>query len=448
MITQETPAYEPQAQILAQFALSKRSHPGTLYLNGGRDMDDSREDGRMSADPPDRTRNGLKRRAGTARAAPQPGRGLTAEVYECFPYAVMVVDRSGRLITANRRAREILERVGLEDGTTPTCCALFGCRGHGPLERLCITQLALQTAKRLPEVRLDVPTAPTGALWVTASPLDSDGSAVVYQMRPGSPQDRRTRTRPQWPDGRTLRIFALGPMRVETPAGVIGGDWVEQRPGQLLRFLVTERQRMVPTEVIASAVWGQSGRNAPNTVRHFVHTLRERLEPQRPKHAESSFVVSRRGGYALNGERVWIDVDEFEHEVRCGRAALASGDHALAFERFERAVELYRDDFLADEPYAEWAFDERERLRALAGDTLRALSSLCEHEPYRSASYLERLGGMEPFDNDVHRELIGALLRLGRRSRAVRHYHAFRRRVLGAFGDLPDFELADMISER
>jgi DNA-binding SARP family transcriptional activator len=243
-----------------------------------------------------------------------------------------------------------------------------------------------------------------------------------------------------------LRIFALGPMRVETPEGLVCGDWLEQRPGQLLRFLVTERQRIVPTEVIASAVWGQTGRNAPNTVRHFVHALRERLEPHRPKHAESSFVVSRRGGYALNGERVWIDVDEFEQEVRRGRAALIAGDRVLALESFERAVALYRDDFLADEPYADWALDERERLRGIAGDTLRELAALCEHEPYRSASYLERLGGMEPFDNDVHKELIAALIRLGRRSRAVRHYHAFKRRVIGAFGDPPDFDLADMIS--
>jgi DNA-binding SARP family transcriptional activator len=400
----------------------------------------------MSVEGTDRTSFGQQRRAAAARRAGRPGRGLVIEVYELFPYAIVVVDSTGRLITANRHGREILERGEADDGMTETCCGLFGCRRPGgPLERCCITELALQTAKRLPELRLDVPAAPTGALWVTAAPLDAEGSVVVFEMRPGSPHDRRARTRPQWLHGPTLRIFALGPMRVESSAGSLGGGWLEHRPGQLLRFLVTERRRIVPTEVIASAVWGQTDRNAPNTVRHFVHALRERLEPDRPKHTESSFVVSRRGGYALNGERVWIDVDEFEHEVRHGRTALASGDRALALERLERAVDLYRDDFLADDPYAEWAFSERERLRGLAGDTLRWLSELCKNEPYRSASYLERLAGMEPFDNDVHRELIAALLRLGRRSRAARHYDAFRQRLMGAFGDLPDFELADVM---
>jgi DNA-binding SARP family transcriptional activator len=387
--------------------------------------------------------------AASLRPAAAGGGGLITEVYERFPYGIIVVDTGGRMITANRRARRMLARRNPAEGVAETCCSLFGCRRPGgPLARCCITEVALQTARRLPELRLDVPSAPTGALWVTAAPLDPEGSAVVFEMRPGSPQDRRARTRPHWLDGPRLRIFALGGLRVESREGPLTGDWLEQRPGQLLRYLVSERHRVVPTEVIASAVWGQSARNAPNTVRHFVHALRERLEPDRPKHGESSFVVSRRGGYTLNGERVWIDVDEFEHEIAGARAAIAGMERTQAIERFERAVELYRDDFLADEPYAEWAFAERERLRAMAADTLRSLSALYEHEPYKSASYLERLGQMEPFDTDVHRDLIAALLRVGRRSRAARHYHAFRRRLMDAFGDLPDFELADMLPSR
>ena len=150
----------------------------------------------MSTDRGDRTRCGTKRRATTVRAERPPGRALIADVYEQFPYAIMVVDDGGCLMTANRRGREILERGRVEEAGGAACCTLFGCRSRGPLERSCITELALQAAKRLPEVRLDVPAAATGALWVTAAPLDPEASAVVFQMRPGSPQDRRTRTRP------------------------------------------------------------------------------------------------------------------------------------------------------------------------------------------------------------------------------------------------------------
>ena len=37
------------------------------------------------------------------------------------------------------------------------------------------------------------------------------------------------------------RVFAMGTLRIESPRGPLTGDWLEQRPGQLLRFLVCER---------------------------------------------------------------------------------------------------------------------------------------------------------------------------------------------------------------
>src|SRR4051794_21994876 len=42
---------------------------------------------------------------------------------------------------------------------------------------------------------------------------------------------------------RDYRIYALGALRVEGPGGPLRGDWVEQRPGELLRFLVCARRQ-------------------------------------------------------------------------------------------------------------------------------------------------------------------------------------------------------------
>jgi two-component SAPR family response regulator len=156
-------------------------------------------------------------------------------------------------------------------------------------------------------------------------------------------------------------------------------------------------------------------------------------------------VLARRGGYALNGERVWIDADEFEQEVRGGRVAIQDDDRERAIRRLERAAELYEDDFLAAEPSATWALEERERLRDPAEEMLRSLAALHEDEPFKAASYLERLGQMEPFDNEVHKALIATLLKLGRRNRAARHYLAFRRRLEAAFGHEPDFDLSELL---
>jgi DNA-binding SARP family transcriptional activator len=244
--------------------------------------------------------------------------------------------------------------------------------------------------------------------------------------------------------GCDYRIYALGPLRVEGPGGPLRGDWVEQRPGELLRFLVCERRQIVPADAIGEALWPHAGSAAPNTVRHFVHALRDRLEPGRCRRAPRSAVVCRRGGYGLDPEHVWVDADEFERQAALGGAALERGRLSRARVHLEGALALYAGDFLADEPYAEWAMWERERLRAIACDALRSLVRVGAESPERKAQHLERLAALEPFDDDVHRELISAWLGMGRWSRAARHYESFRARLLREFGAAPQFELRQL----
>jgi DNA-binding SARP family transcriptional activator len=239
-----------------------------------------------------------------------------------------------------------------------------------------------------------------------------------------------------------LRIFALGALRLDGPGVAPAGDWLAQRPGELLRFLVCERRRIVPADVIGEAIWPHTGSSAPNTVRHFIHALRERLEPGRSETACSSIVICRRGGYGLDPERIWIDADEFERHAEAGAALIGAGARRAAREHLVRAAELYRDDFLADEPYADWALRERDRLRSAVCDVLRAVIPLAS--PGDAARYLERLAELEPFDDDVHRELISAWMLMGRRSRAARHYESFRTRVRREFGAQPGFELSEL----
>jgi DNA-binding SARP family transcriptional activator len=181
-------------------------------------------------------------------------------------------------------------------------------------------------------------------------------------------------------------------------------------------------------------------------VRYFVHALRNRLEPERKPKTASAFVESRRGGYRLDPERVWIDATEFEQLVSSGLAALLAGERDAALRRLERATDLYRGDFLADEPYADWALAERDRLRELAGRALSALVELrlADGDLDLAMRQARRLAEMEPYDSDVQRQYIELCLDRGRRTEAIRRYELFRRRLAREFGDEPDFRLEDL----
>ncbi len=239
-----------------------------------------------------------------------------------------------------------------------------------------------------------------------------------------------------------IRLYVLGETRVETEHGTVERAWLAHRPGQLLRYLVCNRGRAVTGDEIIEALW-PGAMSGPENVRYLVHLLRRRLEPDRPRGAQSAAVECSGGAYSL-GRDVWIDAQEFEDRVLAGLSAAGSGDDEPALARLQSALELYRGDFLADEPYADWAMAERERLHGTVEAALTAAISICErrHEHLGALDYARVLAYLDPFDSDVQLQVIRLCLACGRRSEATRRYGAFRSRLLREFGQEPEFDLA------
>jgi DNA-binding SARP family transcriptional activator len=372
-------------------------------------------------------------------------RGVAGAVFEHHPYALVVVDGQGNVLTANPAAIEMGWRS--EDAPPTKCHEMFACRHpDGPCHHGCLAQRAAQSGETLPEIRIDtLPGSQVSAVWVTTTPLGL-GSGVLLHLRPGDSRDRRRRSDPHWIQGPELTIKALGRIRVDSREGPLGGNWLQQRPGQILKYLICERDRVVQAEEIAEALWPFSGRQALSSVRHFIHGLRDKLEPGRSGRGGSNFIVTVRGGYAINRRYVKIDADLFTEAVTDGLSAADRGEADVATELLELAMSLYRGDLLEDEPYAEWAMAERDRLRAMATDSLRTLARLghAKGDLATAVKHLDRLAEFEPYDSDVLKELLGVLLAAGRRSEAMRRYSTFRARLRREFQSEPGFTLADL----
>jgi DNA-binding SARP family transcriptional activator len=377
------------------------------------------------------------------------------QLFEGFLYGLALVDRNGGVLYLNRRARELLVPASRASTAAPwTCCDLI-CSRLGPVVGgVCMSEQATRLGALLPEVRMDIEQerVPRSA-WVTVSPIGSKRAALLFHLRPGKPGDRRRRTPLDWPhlaDQRPeLRILTLGGFRVEGPHGPIGGEWLGQRPGQLLKYVVTERHRVAASDQIAEALWPEAGQSESRSrLRYYVHMLREKIEPDRARRSPSRFVIARRGGYILDTDRVWIDADAFEREARAGLAAFAQGSIEPAARHLRDALRLYQDRFLADDLYDDWALDERERLHELAGRALRVKVEIQMQQGRleAAADHARRLAEMEPFDTDVQKMFIDICLRRGRRSEAFRRYAVLRKRMLASFGQEPDFDLAEMES--
>jgi DNA-binding SARP family transcriptional activator len=365
----------------------------------------------------------------------RPVTPLIEQAFDLFPHGVLIVDSDDRIVHHNARADALLGPIA--DGAT--CCEVLGCH-ESVLEGRCFSALARDASDPLPEVRVDVA---GGAVWVTAGPMP-DGRAVI-EVRRGSARDRRRRTEPHWLDEPQLRIYALGRTHIETIEGPLEGQWLGQRPGQLLKYLIVRRGGFVHADEIAEAMRPGSAAGAGGNVRYLIPQLRDAPQPERPPRADA-FIISAQRGYALDPDLVWIDADAFEHDVEAGLTAMAAGDTERAVPLFENAVERYKGDFLADEPYALWAVPERDRVRALASDALAQLRGVRVHAGDLDGAFplMDQLASLQPYDMEVQRRRIAMMLLRGRRSDAVRQYEALRRRMLETFGERLNFRLADV----
>jgi DNA-binding SARP family transcriptional activator/Tfp pilus assembly protein PilF len=173
-----------------------------------------------------------------------------------------------------------------------------------------------------------------------------------------------------------IQIFTFGTLQVvRDKHAVTEGDWHTRQARQLLKILITERPRPVSTDRLIEILWPNSTPSAAaTTLRSAINALRNVLEPERPNRAPSRYILTQSPGYAFHlHPDIWLDVEFFEHELN-----QAHHTHETRHRRqhLSAAVELYKDDYLISDPYADWVQNERERLRERYFNALLELSEL------------------------------------------------------------------------
>lgn len=200
--------------------------------------------------------------------------------------------------------------------------------------------------------------------------------------------------------------------------------WPSGRGRSVFKYLLAHRARPVPRDVLMDLFWPDSSPEAArNRLNVALHGLRQALRQA----SELPLIRFDAGAYRLCPELpAWIDTEVFEARVAVGRRLESAGRLEPAIASYTAALGLYRDDFMADDLYADWAVLAREHLRVLQLDTLDRLSRIhfeLGHDA-ASAEACRRLLAADRCWEAAHHRLMQIHARQGRRHLALRQYRA------------------------
>ncbi len=240
-----------------------------------------------------------------------------------------------------------------------------------------------------------------------------------------------------------LTINLLGAVEVyRDPARPFAADaWKTKRSRDLLCFVASRRHRRTSKDAILDAFWPDA--ELSTAEKNFYPTMslvRKALNSNQP--VRQNFLVYRDGEYLLDPAFTYrIDLEEFDQLVAQGEAALRSRNQEAVTDAFERAVALYRGEFMQGS-YDDWAEEQRSYYREQYVRLLETLAkaALKAEDWSRSLHYAQRILRDDPFREDVHAMLMRAHAALGNRVAVREQYEELRRLLREELGVEPTGE--------
>lgn len=242
---------------------------------------------------------------------------------------------------------------------------------------------------------------------------------------------------PQAPD---LQIRALGDLEVQNSAGVIvPKQWQGSKTKLLLACLLQHRQG-ISREQLAEELYGEE-EVSRSAILMLISRLRQALEPELAKNAPSRFVQWREGRYWFNFDANYtLDTDEFTYRLEQAKLEGITADERHSW--LGKAVDAYRGRYMNDlaNAGALWLIGMQEHLHQQA---LAAYGMLFEQllalERYDEAlSRAEQCLAVDRCAEPAHQTKMRALLALGNRSGALRHYQQLTEILDQDLGIAPD----------
>lgn len=202
-----------------------------------------------------------------------------------------------------------------------------------------------------------------------------------------------------------------------------------RKPQELLQALVALGGIEVSAGALIDALWPDSEGDAA------YHALESALYRLRRLLVARDAVCMEGGKVSLSRDRWWVDLWDFEEELRRPR-----GPKAGAFERISGLRRLYQGQFLPHETDKPWVLKTRDCLRDRFLHAIRDAARDCENaRRWEQAANLYRSGiDLDSLDEGLYRGLMLCHQQLGDHSEALKAYRRCRESLTRFLGIPPN----------
>jgi len=209
----------------------------------------------------------------------------------------------------------------------------------------------------------------------------------------------------------------------------------------IFKYLLALRDRRVSRDHLMEWLWPESTpRKARSSLNVAICTLRKLLS--NCSAGLQNCILLEEDYYRLCPTvRVETDVEKFELRYEQGRR-LEKTDRTKAAAEYERAVELYRGEYLLEHLYEDWTMVERERLSNAYLDILERLAEYYQEteQLQESIRICYRILQKDRCHENCHVVLTEAYALLGSYGRALHQYRLFKGVLKSTYDTEPSVE--------
>lgn len=219
-----------------------------------------------------------------------------------------------------------------------------------------------------------------------------------------------------------IQVQFFGSLQVKIK-GKTAPDPAGKKNATVLAYLLLNHDKSVHRDVLMDKFWSDvTPSSARNSLNVAICSIRKTLAQVWPN---QEIILYNNENYCINPDlEVVTDIERFIYFWKKGRTIESTQGLADALGAYNKAMHLYRDEFMANIRFDEWCESERDNLQEIYLFILNRLSAYAfEHKNYDACiNICTRMLAKDDCLEDIHRKLMRCYHAMGLTDLALKQY--------------------------